>query len=89
MGLGEGLAGPPSLTFFADIAPVGLEGVTMGLYRTFGGVGSLLGAVILGSIADLRGLSWSLIVDGVLLVASGIGVILLVRETGGRHVTSN
>ena len=89
LGLGEGLAGPPSLTFFADIAPVGLEGVTMGLYRTFGGVGSLLGAVILGSIADLRGFSWSLIVDGVLLVASGIGVILLVRETGGRHVTSN
>ena len=86
LGLGEGLAGPPSLTFFADIAPAGLEGVTMGLYRTFGGVGSLLGAVILGGIADLGGFSWSLIVDGGLLVASGIAVMLLVKETGGRRV---
>ena len=57
----------------------------MGLYRTFGGVGSLLGAVVLGGIADMRGFSWSLIVDGALLVASGIGVMLWVKETGGRH----
>ena len=85
LGLGEGLAGPPSLTFFADIAPPGFEGITMGLYRTFGGVGSLLGAVVLGGIADMGGFSWSLIVDGTLLVASGVGVMLLVKETGGRH----
>ena len=57
----------------------------MGLYRTFGGVGSLLGAVVLGGIADMGGFSWSLIVDGALLVASGVGVMLLVKETGGRH----
>jgi len=89
LGLGEGLAGPPSLTFFADIAPPGLEGVTMGLYRTFGGVGSLLGAVVLGGIADMGGFSWSLIVDGALLVASGIAVMLLVKETGGRRSINN
>ena len=89
LGLGEGLAGPPSLTFFADIAPEGFEGVTMGLYRTFGGVGSLLGAVVLGGIADMGGFSWSLIVDGALLVASGVGVMLLVKETGGRKSLNN
>ena len=89
LGLGEGLAGPPSLTFFADIAPPGLEGDTMGLYRTFGGVGSLLGAVVLGGIADMGGFSWSLIVDGALLVASGIAVMLLVKETGGRRSVNN
>ena len=89
LGLGEGLAGPPSLTFFADIAPPGFEGITMGLYRTFGGVGSLLGAVVLGGIADMGGFSWSLIVDGALLVASGISVMLLVKETGGRHTETN
>jgi MFS family permease len=43
LGLGEGLAGPPTVAFFADIAPPGLEGVTMGLFRTFGGIGSLVG----------------------------------------------
>jgi MFS family permease len=44
LGLGEGLAGPPLIAFFADIAPRGLEGITMGFYRTFGGVGSVVGA---------------------------------------------
>ena len=86
LGLGEGLAGPPSVAFFADIAPEGLEGVTIGLYRTFGGVGSVVGALLLGGMADLAGFSWSLGVDAILLGAAGVGVILLVRETAGRRV---
>ena len=81
LGLGEGLAGPPSVAFFADIAPPGLEGVTMGLFRTFGGLGSLLGALLLGGVADLWGFGWSLGIEAVLLVASALGVMLLVRET--------
>ena len=85
LGLGEGLAGPPSVAFFADIAPPGLEGVTMGLFRTFGGLGSLLGALLLGGVADLWGFGWSLGVDAVLLVASALGVMLLVRETAVRR----
>lgn len=85
LGLGEGLAGPPSVAFFADIAPPGLEGVTMGLFRTFGGVGSLVGALLLGGVADLAGFTWSLTVDAVLLLASGLGVMLLVRETARRR----
>ena len=84
LGLGEGLAGPPSVAFFADIAPPGLEGVTMGLFRTFGGLGSLVGALLLGGVADLSGFAWSLTVDAILLLASGLGVMLLVRETARR-----
>lgn len=85
LGLGEGLAGPPSVAFFADIAPPGLEGVTMGFYRTFGGVGSVVGALLLGGVADLAGFAWSLGVDAVLLGAAALGMMLLVRETAGRR----
>ena len=81
LGLGEGLAGPPTVTVFADIAPPGMEGVTMGLYRTFGGVGSVVGALVLGGIADLAGFAWSLWVDAALLGIAAVGVMLLVRET--------
>ncbi len=81
LGLGEGLAGPPTVTVFADIAPPGMEGVTMGLYRTFGGVGSVVGALVLGGIADLAGFAWSLWVDAALLAIAAVGVMLLVRET--------
>ena len=85
LGLGEGLAGPPSVAFFADISPPGMEGVTMGLFRTFGGVGSVVGALLLGGVADLAGFAWSLRVDAILLGISAVGVMLLVRETAGRR----
>ena len=85
LGLGEGLAGPPLVAFFADIAPPGMEGITMGLFRTFGGVGSLVGAVLLGGIADLLGFAWSLGIDALLLAASAVAVVLIVRETAGRR----
>jgi MFS family permease len=84
LGLGEGLAGPPTVAFFADIAPPGLEGVTMGLFRTFGGIGSLVGAILLGGVADLSSFAWSLGVDAILLIAAALGMMLLVRETAGR-----
>jgi MFS family permease len=85
LGLGEGLAGPPSVAFFADIAPPGLEGVTMGLFRTFGGVGSLVGALLLGGVADLSSFAWPLGVDAMLLAAAALGMMLFVRETAGRR----
>ena len=88
LGMGEGLGSPASSVFFADIAPPGLEGVTIGLLRTFGGVGTIAGAMILGWIADTAGFPWSLWVDAIMFAASGIGVVLLVRDTHRRRSTS-
>ena len=81
LGLGEGLGSPAGTVFFADIAPPGMEGVTIGLLRTFGGVGTIAGALVFGAIADLAGFSWSLWIDAAILAASGIGLVLFVRET--------
>ena len=86
MGMGEGLGSPAGTVFFADIAPPGLEGVTIGLLRTFGGLGTIAGAMILGAVADVAGFPWSLWVDAIVFAASGIGVILFVRETRRRRV---
>lgn len=86
LGLGEGLAGPPLVAYFADIAPPGLEGVTMGLFRTFGGGGSLVGPMMLGAVADLLGFAWSLGIDAILLVAAAVGVMAAARETAGRSI---
>ena len=81
LGLGEGLGSPASTVFFADIAPPGMEGVTIGLLRTFGGVGTIIGALALGAIADVAGFSWSLWIDGIILAAAALGLMLFVRET--------
>ena len=81
LGLGEGLGSPASTVFFADIAPPGMEGVTIGLLRTFGGVGTIVGALALGAIADVAGFAWALWIDGIILAAAAVGVMLFVRET--------
>ena len=81
LGLGEGLGSPASTVFFADIAPPGMEGVTIGLLRTFGGVGTIAGALALGAIADVAGFSWALWIDGIILAATALGLMLFVRET--------
>ncbi len=85
LGLGEGLGSPASTVFFADIAPPGMEGVTIGLLRTFGGVGTIVGALALGGIADAAGFSWALWVDAMILAVAAFGVILFVRETYRRR----
>ena len=85
LGLGEGLGSPASTVFFADIAPPGMEGVTIGLLRTFGGIGTIVGALALGAIADAAGFNWSLWVDAMILAAAAVGVMLFVRETRRRH----
>ena len=81
LGMGEGLGSPAGTVFFADIAPPGMEGVTIGLLRTFGGVGTIVGALALGAIADFAGFAWALWIDAAILAASGIGLVLFVRET--------
>ena len=85
LGMGEGLGSPAGTVFFADIAPPGMEGVTIGLLRTFGGVGTIAGALVLGAIADFASFPWALGIDAALLAASGIGVLIFVRETYRRR----
>lgn len=85
LGMGEGLGSPAGTVFFADIAPPGMEGVTIGLLRTFGGVGTIAGALVLGAIADFASFPWALGIDAAVLAASGIGVLIFVRETYRRR----
>ena len=81
LGMGEGLGSPAGTVFFADIAPAGMEGVTLGLFRSFAGLGTVSGAMAFGAIADAAGFPWALWVDAILFAAAGIGVMLFVRET--------
>ena len=84
MGIGEGLGSPAGTVFFADIAPPGHEGLTMGIFRSSGGIGTVSGAMVFGAIADVWGFPWALWVDAILFAAAGIGVVLFVRETRRR-----
>ena len=82
-GLGEGLLNASTNTLFADKAPKGYEGVTMGLLRTFGDLGFMIGPPILGFIIQKWNYTSALITDGVILLVFSTLVILFTTETKG------
>lgn len=79
MGVGEGLAGPPPAAYVADMAPRGMEGVTLGLYRTIGGSGALVGALFLGALADVLDFEWALVIGGLLVLVASFALMLVAR----------
>lgn len=80
-GIGSGIVGPAPAAYAADIAPEGMRGVSMGLYRTFGDAGFVIGPVMLGSIADLAGFGFALVFNAAILVAFALLFALFARES--------
>ncbi len=88
LGIGEGLAGPPTVAYFADRAPHGLEGATMGIYGTLSGGGALIGALALGSIADNQSIETALWIDGLVFVGL-ICLVLIVTKSVPKVFSEN
>lgn len=80
-GFGTGIVGPAPAAYAADIAPAGMRGVTMSLYRTFGDAGFVIGPVLLGWLADLAGFGWALAFDALVLVSIALLLAVFARET--------
>ena len=84
LGIGEGSLSSSTVTLFADNAPKGYEGVTMGLYRTFGDFGFMIGPPILGFIIQQMNFSSALLVDGILISVCTLAVMIFAKETKKR-----
>ena len=80
-GFGTGILGAAPAAYAADIAPPGMRGVTMGLYRTFGDAGFVIGPVALGGLADLTGFGVALTFDAIVLVSFALLFGIFARET--------
>ncbi len=77
LGMGEGLAGPPPTAYVADAAPAGIEGITLGLFRTIGGAGFLGGALLFGGLSDLFSIRWALWIDSMIVAAASLNFVLV------------
>jgi MFS family permease len=87
-GIGTGLGGSAPAAYAADVVPAEARGVGMGLYRTYGDVGFVLGPVLLGWIIDATdSFSWALMFNAVLMAGAAIAFGLFARETVGRKVS--
>ncbi|MEX0800180.1 MAG: MFS transporter [Dehalococcoidia bacterium] len=80
-GLGTGIVGPAPAAYAADIAPAGMRGVSMGLYRTFGDLGFVIGPILLGFLADVTSFGWALGLDAIILVSIALLFAVFAGET--------
>ncbi len=70
LSVGFGILGPAPAAYASEIAPPELRGLAMGLYRTAGDFGLLVGAPLLGLIADAGGFGWALSTNGLLMIGA-------------------
>lgn len=84
-GLASGLASIPPPTMVGDLAPPGAEGSAVGLFRTAGDLGFIVGPLIMGAVADAGTFSTGFIISGVLLAVAALAVTRIpeTRHTEG------
>jgi multidrug resistance protein len=87
-GLGTGFAGPAPAAYAADIAPASSRGFAMGLYRTYGDIGFVVGPPLMGYIADTSTYAGALYFNAALVAITAAAFAVWAPETvrGGRRV---
>jgi MFS family permease len=75
------IAGPAPAAYAADIAPPQARGLAMGLYRSTGDVGFVVGPPLLGAIADATSFTWGLTLNAVIVLVAGLFFLVFARET--------
>lgn len=75
------MAGPAPAAYAADIAPANARGLAMGLYRTTGDIGFLVGPPMLGALADATSFAWGLYANAVLAGAAALVFLFVARES--------
>ncbi|MSQ41596.1 MAG: MFS transporter [Dehalococcoidia bacterium] len=78
--LGSSIAGPAPAAYVADIAPDEARGLAMGVYRTTGDFGLMVGPPLLGLIADASSFGWALAANALLMGAAAL-LFVFARET--------
>jgi DHA1 family multidrug resistance protein-like MFS transporter len=85
-GMSTGIAGPAPNAFVADLAKGQGVGARLGVYRSFGDIGFILGPICMGVVSDRFGYNPALTVNATLIVATGILFAVVAKETGGRKL---
>lgn len=82
-GVATGFSGPAPAAYAADIAPARARGFAMGVYRTYGDLGFVIGPPLLGWLSDATSYSGALYFNAGLILVSTTAFALLARETVG------
>lgn len=69
LALATSIGGPAPAAFAADSVPPENRGFSLGLFRTFGDLGLMVGPPLLGFVADTGGYGWAFGVNAIVVVA--------------------
>lgn len=81
LGVAGGVGGGATLALATDLAPAHLRGAFLGLWTTIGDIGSAVGPIFTGSIADLAGLTAAFYGTTSLLALGAATTQIFVQET--------
>ncbi len=87
MGAGMALTYPNLIAAVGDTAHPSWRGGALGVYRLWRDGGYALGPLVLGAIAELAGMAAALWATAAIMGASGLILLLLLRETDPHHRT--
>ena len=85
LGLGTAMVYPTLLAAIADVAEPAWRGSAVGVYRLWRDLGFAVGAIVAGIIADAAGIKSAIWVVAVITAASGLVVLIRMRETHPRR----
>ena len=89
MGVGMALAYPNLLTAVGDVADPAWRGGALGVYRLWRDGGYAIGPLVLGGVAATAGITAAIWTGAALLGASGLTLLVLLRETDPHRRHSN
>jgi MFS family permease len=81
LGAGTALVYPTLLAAIGDVAHPDWRASAVGVYRLWRDLGYAVGAILAGFVADFFGVTWAIVVIGVITLASGIVSAITMSET--------
>jgi MFS family permease len=90
LGLGTALVYPTFLAAVSDVAHPSWRASAVGVYRLWRDSGYAVGVLLAGLLADLFGVPWAIAGIAALTFASGVVVLIRMRETlQKRHISGD
>jgi len=89
IGVASGIGGGATMAIAADLAPEDFRGFFMGFWTTIGDVGSAIGPIIIGLVADVYQIATSFYVTAFLMFLTAATTQLFVKETLKRKPRGN
>jgi MFS family permease len=82
-GVAAGFSGPTPAAYLADVVAPQSRGTAVGVYRTFGDLGTILGPILLGVTAQIWGYGGAALVLAAIVAVTTLMFGVLSRETTG------